>query len=90
MPAVISSNLPAPLPKPEMAGMINPSIINGMAKFRNCPKNELKVANIRLMDSGKYNPKTMPNTIAINTLNNRLENRLFILLAGIAVKRQMP
>ena len=53
MAAVISNNLPAPLPKSEMAGIIKPRIIKGMAKFRNCPKKALKVAKILLMDSGK-------------------------------------
>lgn len=55
-------------------------MIRGMAKFRNWPKKALKVAKILLTDSGKKSPKTTPKTMAINTLNNKLENRLFIFM----------
>ncbi len=82
MAAVSSNNLPAPLPKSAMAGMINPIIINGIEKLKNCPKKALKVVKILLMDSGKYNPKTVPKTMAIKTLKSKLENKRFIIHAN--------
>jgi len=59
--------------------MINPIIIKGMEKLKNCPKKALKVENILLIDSGKYNPKTIPRTIAIKTLKSKFENKCFII-----------
>ena len=79
MPAVSKSNLPAPFPKSEIAGIISPIIINGIAKFKNCPKKALKVVKILFIDSGRQSPKTMPRTMARKTLNNKFENKRFIL-----------
>ena len=62
-----------------MAGMINPIIINGIEKLKNCPKKALKVVNILFTDSGKYSPKTMPRTMARKTLNSNFENKCFII-----------
>ena len=53
-----------------------------MEKFKNCPKNELKVVKTLFTDSGKYKPKTIPKTMAIKTLNSKFENKRFILYAN--------
>ena len=82
MAAVSNNNLPAPFPKSAMAGIIKPTMINGMAKFKNCPKNALNVVNIRFNASGKYCPKIRPNTMARKTLNSKFENICFIIYAN--------
>jgi hypothetical protein len=65
-----------------MAGIINPIIIKGMEKFKNCPKKALNVVNILFIDSGKYSPKTIPRTMARKTLNSKFENKCFIIYAN--------
>ena len=63
---------PAPLPNSPMAGVTNPTIINGMANERKFPNNELNVTNKRIMLSGKNCPNRIPATIAIRTFTKRL------------------
>lgn len=46
--AVTASHLPAPLPNSEMAGVISPTIINGIMKDRKFPKTPLKVTKTRV------------------------------------------
>ena len=49
MAAVTSNNRPAPFPKSEMAGIISPMIMSGMAKVRKMPNSTKKVKKIRAM-----------------------------------------
>ena len=56
MAAVTSNNRPAPFPKSEMAGIISPMIMSGMAKVRKLPNSPLKVTNIRATGTGRNCP----------------------------------
>ena len=65
MAAVTSNNRPAPFPKSEMAGIISPMIMSGMAKVRKLPNSPLKVTNgngqkLSQRDTCRYGDEDLP------------------------------
>lgn len=71
MAAVTSNSRPAPFPKSEMAGIISPMIMSGMAKVRKLPNSPLKVTNIRATGTGRNCPSAIPVAMAMRTCHRR-------------------
>lgn len=84
MAAVTSNNRPAPFPKSEMAGIISPMIMSGMAKVRKLPNSPLKVTNIRATGTGRNCPSAIPVTMAMRTCHRREIRNFFITLMLLA------
>jgi len=79
--------LPAPRPKSPIAGVTNPTMINGIANDRKFPNRELNVTNMRESQSGKNCPKTIPKTMAITTLSSSDTFGIFIFLKYFVANR---
>lgn len=65
---VMSSNLPAPLPRSAMPGATSPMMSNGMNIPRKLLKMELNVRNTRTAHPGKKNEQPMPRAMAMSIL----------------------
>ena len=71
-PVVIASHLPAPRPRPEIAGVISAKMSTGMKKLRKLLNRLLYVTNTRASQSGKNNEQTMPAMMAMMICHKRL------------------
>jgi len=86
MPVVAASHLPAPLPMPEMAGVISAKISTGMKNPRKLPKRPLKVTKTLAMLSGRIWLPMIPSTIAMTILNSSaLLSRLKSMLMALNI-----
>src|SRR5690625_2671701 len=70
MAAVYPNHLPAPFPRPAIAGVMSAKIRTGMKKFRKLLNRPLNVAKMRPSHSGAKRLTMMPRTIAMTILNN--------------------
>ena len=71
-PVVIANHLPAPRPRPEIAGVIRAKMSTGMKKLRKLLNRLLYVTNTRASQSGKNSEQTMPAMMAMMICHNRL------------------
>ena len=60
MAAVTSNNRPAPFPKSEMAGIISPMRMSGMAKVRKLPNSDGNGQELSQRDTCRYGDEDLP------------------------------
>ena len=64
--------MPAPRPRPEIAGVIRAKMSTGMKKLRKLLNRLLYVTNTRASQSGKNSEQTMPAMMAMMICHKRL------------------